>query len=83
MRLPRSISGTELAALLRRSYGYSVTRQTGSHMRLTSTYRGYEHHITIPRHNPLRIGTLSSILGDVASYLEIDREQLALELFSR
>jgi predicted RNA binding protein YcfA (HicA-like mRNA interferase family) len=31
----RDLAGTELAALLRR-YGYEQTRQTGSHMRLTS-----------------------------------------------
>jgi len=36
MKLPRDISGEELAKLLRK-YGYKVTRQTGSHMRLTTT----------------------------------------------
>ncbi|KXW59231.1 hypothetical protein FEMY_02900 [Ferrovum myxofaciens] len=44
MRLPRDLSGADLVKRLGR-YGYSVTRQTGSHMRLTSTIRG-EHHIT-------------------------------------
>lgn len=34
MRLPRNISGGELANRLSR-YGYTVTRQTGSHLRLT------------------------------------------------
>ena len=47
MRLPRNLSGMELAALLRRRYGYNLTRQTGSHMRLTSTYLGYEHHVSV------------------------------------
>ena len=50
-------------------------------MRLTSIYRGYEHHISAPQHNPLRVGTLSDIPGDVADYLGIGRDQLALELF--
>jgi predicted RNA binding protein YcfA (HicA-like mRNA interferase family) len=36
MRLPRDIPGTELAKLLR-SLGYEATRQTGSHLRLTTT----------------------------------------------
>ena len=62
-------------------FGYVVTRQTGSHMRLTSSFNGSEHHITIPRHTPLKIGTLNSILKDVASYLEIDRSKLADKLF--
>ncbi len=51
MKLPRDVSGDELAAHLRK-YGYEVTRQTGSHMRLT-TLQGGEHHITIPRHTIL------------------------------
>ncbi len=51
MKLPRDVSGEELAVLLRR-YGYEVTRQTGSHMRLT-TMQGGEHHVTIPRHKSL------------------------------
>jgi len=68
MKLPRDIGGEELAQLLGK-YGYRVTRQTGSHLRLTSTLKGSEHHVTIPRHKPLRIGTLSNIAGGVASYL--------------
>ncbi|WXJ83655.1 hypothetical protein MTBGP_04340 [Moorella thermoacetica] len=53
MRLPRDVSGEELAELLAR-YGYHITRQTGSHLRLTTTLRG-EHHITVPLHSPLKI----------------------------
>ena len=34
-RLPRDISGRDLARALRR-YGYEVTRESGSHMRLTT-----------------------------------------------
>jgi predicted RNA binding protein YcfA (HicA-like mRNA interferase family) len=80
MKLPRDMGGEELAALLSR-YGYKITRQTGSHMRLTSTSKGLEHHITIPKHKPLRVGTLSSIVNEIAGYLEIDRQKLVQELF--
>jgi predicted RNA binding protein YcfA (HicA-like mRNA interferase family) len=45
MRVPRDLSGAYLVKHLGQ-FGYSVTRQTGSHMRLTSTTHG-EHHITI------------------------------------
>jgi len=79
MKLPRDMGGEELAALLGR-YGYEMTRQTGSHMRLTSTSKGFEHHITIPKHKPLRVGTLSSIVNEIAAYLEIERQQLVREL---
>jgi predicted RNA binding protein YcfA (HicA-like mRNA interferase family) len=81
MRLPRDLSGEELAARLGR-YGYEVTRQSGSHMRLTST-EGGQHHITIPRHGSLRVGTLSAILGDVAEHLAIPRQTLMEELFGK
>ncbi len=74
MKLPRNLGGNELAVLLRK-YGYQVTRQTGSHMRLTTEQRG-EHHITIPRHKPLRVGTLNAILKDVAQHLGVERKAL-------
>jgi predicted RNA binding protein YcfA (HicA-like mRNA interferase family) len=79
LRLPRDVSGDELARRLGR-LGYTVTRQTGSHMRLTtSTPR--EHHVTIPRHNPLSLGTLRSVLDDVAAHLDITRDALLQKLF--
>ena len=80
MKLPRDLSGAAFASLLRR-YGYEITRQTGSHARLTSTAKGNEHHVTVPLHRSLRVGTLSGMLADVAFYLEMGKEQLATELF--
>ena len=79
MRLPREISGEELAKLLKK-YGYEITRQTGSHIRLTTTVKG-EHHITIPAHKYLKIGTLSSILNDIATHLKMNKGDLVKELF--
>lgn len=81
MRLPRDVSGEELAKLLAR-YGYQVTRQTGSHLRLTTTLGG-EHHITVPLHNPLKAGTLSGILTDVANHVKVPKEALVRELFCK
>ncbi|MGI9139733.1 MAG: type II toxin-antitoxin system HicA family toxin [Gemmatimonadaceae bacterium] len=79
MRLPRDLSGRDLARALRR-YGYVVTRETGSHMRLT-TQQGGEHHLTIPDHASLRVGTLAAIVGQVATHLGVERAGLAVELF--
>jgi predicted RNA binding protein YcfA (HicA-like mRNA interferase family) len=59
--------------------GYRVTRQTGSHMRLTTT-EGGEHHITIPRHDPLRLGTLAAILDDVAMHFQLSRDELLTKI---
>ncbi len=81
MKLPRDISGAELAKALK-SLGYEVTRQTGSHMRLT-TAEGGEHHVTIPQHDPLRVGTLAGILNDVASHLGISREEVLTKVFGK
>jgi predicted RNA binding protein YcfA (HicA-like mRNA interferase family) len=81
MRLPRDLSGDQLAVMLR-CYGYEVTRQTGGHMRLTTTQEG-EHRVTIPRHASLRVGTLSAILGDMAEHLGISRQALLEALFGK
>ncbi len=81
MRIPRDVGGEELARLLKK-HGYEVTRQVGSHMCLTTQQEG-EHHITIPRHKPLRIGTLNSILKDIAEHLKFSRDELAESLFEK
>lgn len=82
MRLPRDLSGDRLAVALRR-FGYERSRQTGSHIRLTSAVRGYQHHVTLPRHDALKVGTLAAILSDVAEYLELDRADLVEQLLRR
>ena len=79
MKLPRDLSGAQLAKALAR-IGYSTTRQTGSHLRLT-TASPSEHHVTIPLHDPLRIGTLAAILADVADHQEMSRDELLDRLF--
>ncbi len=79
MRLPRDVSGQDLAERLAR-LGYSVTRQTGSHARLTTETHG-EHHVTIPMHSALRVGTLSAILSDLQAHHALDRDALLNLLF--
>ncbi|MDQ7794789.1 MAG: type II toxin-antitoxin system HicA family toxin [bacterium] len=79
MRVPSDVSGQELSRLLGR-YGYHVTRQTGAHLRLTTMQNG-EHHVTIPNHDPLKVGTLSAILNDVSAHLKLSKEGLVRELF--
>jgi predicted RNA binding protein YcfA (HicA-like mRNA interferase family) len=79
MKLPRDLDGSDLVKYLK-PYGYAVTRQTGSHIRLTTEING-QHHITIPNHSPLKIGTLAAILGDIAQHLKKTKEELIQELF--
>ena len=79
MKLPRDLAGTDLARRLQ-VLGYRITRQTGSHLRLTTDQHG-EHHITIPRHDPLRVGTLAGILRDIANHFDMSRDELVASLF--
>jgi predicted RNA binding protein YcfA (HicA-like mRNA interferase family) len=74
MKLPRDIDATTLKQMLL-PLGYTVTRQTGSHLRLTTQNQG-QHHITIPNHSPIKVGTLNSILRDIAEHLGLSRDEL-------
>ena len=78
MRLPRDLTGAELVRRLAR-LGYGITRQTGNHMRPTSHLRG-EHHVPVPRHDPLRVGTLAAVLDAVAAHHGLDRDELLSRL---
>jgi predicted RNA binding protein YcfA (HicA-like mRNA interferase family) len=78
VKLPRDLSGADLAKALSR-VGYRITRQSGSHIRLTADLPS-QHHVTIPAHDALRVGTLSAILGDVAAHLKLDRDELLRRL---
>jgi predicted RNA binding protein YcfA (HicA-like mRNA interferase family) len=79
MKLPRNISGDDLIVALAR-LGFQPTRQRGSHVRLTTIQNG-KHDVTVPRHDPLRVGTLAAILRDVAAHFAISRDELLTQLF--
>ncbi len=74
MKTPRDISGTDLAKALGK-LGYTVTRQTGSHLRVTTQEHG-EHHEVVPNHSPIKIGTLKSVLRNVAAHHRISVPEL-------
>jgi predicted RNA binding protein YcfA (HicA-like mRNA interferase family) len=67
MKIPRNCSGQELIKALK-VYGYEPVRQNGSHITVTTQLNG-EHHIAIPNHNPIKIGTLNGIVSRVADHL--------------
>jgi len=79
-KIPRDISGKDLYKLLSK-FGYTISHQTGSHIRLTSCFMGFEYHITIPNHESIKIGTLNFILNDIANYLKIQKSDLINALF--
>ena len=81
MRLPRDLTGQKLARALGK-LGYTIDRQTGSHLRLTTQENG-EHHITVPNHSPIKLGTLNAILKEIAEHFDIDRDELLSRLLSK
>ena len=79
MKLPRDIDSQQLIKSLNK-FGYESTRQSGSHIRLSTQQNG-QHHITIPNHDPLKIGTLNAILTEVAQHLGIPKQEFIERLF--
>jgi predicted RNA binding protein YcfA (HicA-like mRNA interferase family) len=59
--------------------GYAWTRQKGDHVSMTTLQNG-EHHVTVPLHSPVRVGTLAGILDSVAAHLGISRRQLLRDM---
>jgi predicted RNA binding protein YcfA (HicA-like mRNA interferase family) len=74
MKLPRDLDGPRLAKALT-VLGYKETRQTGSHIRITTQNDG-ENHEVIPHHHPIKTGTLSSILKRIAAHHSMSVEEL-------
>lgn len=79
-KIPRDVDGLKLSQAISK-FGYAADRQTGSHIRLTRKTLNNSHHITIPAHSPLKVGTLNAILGDIAGQLGITKEELIKQLF--
>jgi predicted RNA binding protein YcfA (HicA-like mRNA interferase family) len=79
MKIPRSLSAKDLIKLLR-IYGYEVVSQKGSHIKVTTQNNG-EHHLAIPNHDPIKIGTLNAIVRQVADHLCKNKEDVFKALF--
>jgi predicted RNA binding protein YcfA (HicA-like mRNA interferase family) len=62
----------QLADVLRRRRGYSRVHQVGSHIILETSEPGHQR-IAVPAHNPLRLGTLASLLRVVADHQNVSR----------
>ena len=79
MKLPRDLDGEKLAKCLER-VGFTRVHQTGSHIICRLVTPEFSHTEPIPRHSPLKIGTLASILRRIAAALKIDRDELLRRL---
>ncbi len=81
MRLPRDLSGRDLANRLARHYGYTLRRTRGSHMTVTRVAAAGKHSVTVPVHRELRVGTLNAIVNEVAEVLGLPRRVVRETLF--
>ena len=79
MKLPRDLSGTELIKILCRHFGYRQINQEGSHV-ILQTDSPVPHRLSVPNHNPLRLGTLNAILRAVAGAKGIAKEEIVQHL---
>ena len=78
MKIPRDISGQKLIKALR-VLGYERMRQDGSHIRLTTDVNG-KHHLTVPNHQPLKVGTFNALLKQIAAHHYLTVEELLEKL---
>lgn len=78
MKVPRDVSGNDLLKAIVR-IGYVRVRQKGSHVYCTTQFPS-EHHIAIPLHDSLKVGTLNSILRELAAHRNQTRDELLADL---
>jgi predicted RNA binding protein YcfA (HicA-like mRNA interferase family) len=74
LKLPRGVSADRLIRALER-LGYTVIRQKGSHVRLFHE-EAPTHSISVPLHDPLKIGTFHGILVEVAQAQSISMQDI-------
>ena len=75
MKVPRDLSGAQLVKVLCRDWNYGVVHQEGSHI-ILQTDTPMPQRISVPNHNPIRVGTLNSIVRAVSVHKGIERQQL-------
>ncbi|HAN09064.1 MAG TPA: hypothetical protein DCP90_00440 [Clostridiales bacterium] len=80
MSLPRDIDFSELIKNLKK-LGYETARQKGSYIRLITELNG-KHAITVPAHDPIKVGTLNAIISDIAEHFKISKNELIKKLFN-
>jgi len=78
VKLPRDIGGEQLAKALVR-FGYQRVGQTGSHIHLVTQEHG-QHHVVVPAHRSLKVGTLNHLLRQVAEHHGLTRDELVNKL---
>ncbi len=48
---------------------------------MVTSIKNGEHHLVIPNHNPLKVGTLNGIISQVAQHFQLTKEEVLNQLF--
>ena len=75
MKIPRDLSGAQLVKVLCRDWGYRIVHQEGSHIILQTDMPTLQR-LSVPNHNPLRVGTLNGIVRAVGAHKGVERQKL-------
>ena len=75
MKIPRDLSGREIVKVLCKHWDYHQVHQEGSHIILQTDTPSHQR-IPVPDHNPVRIGTLNSILRLVATHKGVNKQDV-------
>jgi len=79
MKLPRDLSGEQLAAGLCRRWNYKRIHQVGSHIILETEIPSHQR-LVIPAHKAVNVGTLGNILRAVSSHKGVSKEMILQSL---
>jgi predicted RNA binding protein YcfA (HicA-like mRNA interferase family) len=79
MKTPRDLNGSDLVKKLK-VFKYEKVHQTGSHIIIRTEENG-EHTLSVPNHKPLKVGTLDSILSDIAEHFGLTKKEISDRLF--
>ena len=80
MRVPRDLYGRDFADHLIRRWEFVELRQTGSHIILRTAAQPAGLTISVPARKPLRVGTLSGLLDEVAVHKNVSVEAILHKL---
>lgn len=75
MKIPRDLSGAHLVKVLCRTWGYRLVHQEGSHIILETDTPSHQR-LSVPNHDPLRVGTLNAIVRAVSTHKGLERQRL-------
>lgn len=79
MKIPRDLDSDQFVKGLQ-DFAFLRSRHTGSLLRLSRTSEEGTHPITIPKHSPLKSGTLNSIPREISSAPNIPKEEILKKL---